>query len=573
MTDLWGDWASKAVIDPVKAEYFNKCRYALFIHWGLYSVAGSCWKGKTNYAISEWLMRLRNIPAKEYAELAKEFNPVDFNAEKIVSFARECGMKYIVITAKHHEGFAMFRSEHPFNIFDATPWKRDPMKELAEECARQGIGFGFYYSQFQDWAEVNSWEEKEDKLTFEEYFEKKCLPQIRELLTNYGKLALIWFDTPGKMTREQSEKIVELVKTLQPQALINSRIGNGVGDYSTLGDNEFPGTRPGGVWECIATTNDTWGFSSNDKNFRTAKELLSQLVSVASRGGNYMVNIGPDPKGNIPEICEKALRHVGKWVARYGEKMLYGSASSPWETARYWGDCTRKGNKAYFMVKKEAWGKTLTDFDFPGEILEVKWLANGEKLSFEQKGDRFQIELPEKAMEEFFEVLEVSCKEEIPIAAAERLVVSQELPTPLPAFSAKVENAEIKRIFWGERFGEWIYQIVITDWKVGAEAKWELEVLKEGYYQVFLRYQNVDGNNPVWIVENAVDQLEMWSRDVQDLKGDLPERIGRFQSFPAGVMKFVKGKNILYLHPKDREKGMENTQIAEVTLLPFELEE
>ena len=191
MADLWGDTASKTEITAGKAEFFKKSRYALFIHWGLYSVAGSRWKGKNHYGISEWLMRRLSIPAKEYALLAKDFHPEDFSAEKIVNFAKECGMKYIIITAKHHDGFAMFDSFHPFCITKSTPWKRDPMKELAQACAKENLGFGFYYSQFQDWSEINNWEQAEKQPTFEEYFNNKCLPQIRELVTNYGKLSLI----------------------------------------------------------------------------------------------------------------------------------------------------------------------------------------------------------------------------------------------------------------------------------------------------------------------------------------------------------------------------------------------
>ena len=568
MSDLWGDPTSQAQVDPKKAEFFKKSRYALFIHWGLYSQAAASWKGKKHYGISEWLMRLFEIPAGEYAQLAQEFEPVDFSGEKIVAFAKKCGMKYIIITAKHHEGFAMFDSFHPFCITKSTPWKRDPMKELALACEKEGLGFGFYYSQFQDWAEINSWEKERKQPSFDEYFNEKCLPQIRELLTNYGKLSLIWFDTPGKMTKEQSQKIVDLVQSLQGQALVNSRIGNGVGDYSTLGDNEFPGRRPGGLWECIATSNDTWGYSSNDKNFRSGRELLSQLISVAARGGNYMVNIGPDAKGNIPPVCEAALLRAGEWVQKYGNLMLYDTDSSPWSSARNWGDCTRKGNKAYFMVKEEAWGKTLMDSGFPAVIREVKWLGGNKALNFEQDENFIRIDLPAEKKEEFFEVLEITCEENIPEAVLEENIVSPALPVKLSAFNAETRNVEIKRHFWAERFGEWIYAIHLTHWQKGGEAVWDLNVLESGYYQVFVRYQNTDKNNRVWILKNKSDELEMWARDVKSIQGEYSEPLGRYQTFPAGVMKFEKGRNFLSLSPAGSCET--ETEFAEIILTPFE---
>ena len=568
MSDLWGDSTSQAKVDSGKAEFFKKSRYALFIHWGLYSQAAASWKGKKHYGISEWLMRCFEIPAEEYALLAKEFEPVDFSAEKIVDFAKKCGMKYIIITAKHHEGFAMFDSFHPFSITKATPWKRDPMKELAQACEKEGLGFGFYYSQFQDWAEINAWEKERKQPSFEEYFNNKCLPQIRELLTNYGRLSLIWFDTPGRMTKEQSQKIVDLVQSLQGQALVNSRIGNGVGDYSTLGDNEFPGKRPGGLWECIATSNDTWGYSGNDKNFRSAEELLSQLIMVAARGGNYMVNIGPDPKGNIPPICEAALLHAGEWVRKYGNIMLYDSDPSLWESARNWGDCTRKGNKAYFMVKPQAWGHPLTDSGFPVRIKEVKWLGGERGLAFEQKEDEFTIQLPAERKEEFYEVLEISCEENIPDALREENIVTPFLPSTLPAYSAKCRNVKPERHFWAERFGEWVYAIHLTHWEKEAEALWDLNILESGYYKVLVRYQSVDHANRVWILKNSCDTLEMWARDVQDLPGDYSEPLGRYQTFPVGVMKFEKGRDFLSISPGlSAETEME---IAEIILVPFE---
>lgn len=186
------------------SEWFTESKYALFLHWGLYSQYSNQWKGKTLYGIGEWIMYLAQADIKEFEAAAHSFNPVRFNATEWVQIAKNAGMKYIVITAKHHEGFAMFNSFHPYNITNATPFKRDPMKELADACAKEGIGLGFYYSQFQDWYEINDWSKDLPKQSFAAYFRNKCIPQVKELLTKYGPISLIWFDTPGEMTKEQS---------------------------------------------------------------------------------------------------------------------------------------------------------------------------------------------------------------------------------------------------------------------------------------------------------------------------------------------------------------------------------
>jgi alpha-L-fucosidase len=245
MDKLWGE---RLELDAgERGSWFKQAKYAMFIHWGLYSELAGDWKGKTYFGIGEWIMNkyLAGISVDDYRALAKDFNPVKFDAKAWVSLAKQSGMKYIVITAKHHDGFAMYGSKaSSYNIVDASPFKRDPLKELADECRKQGLGFGFYYSQYQDWNEKdaygNAWDFNPKDAQFDKYFKEKCEPQVRELVTQYGDLAVLWFDTPGKMTKEHSMALVNLVREHQPRCLINSRIGNGVGDYSSLGDMEIP---------------------------------------------------------------------------------------------------------------------------------------------------------------------------------------------------------------------------------------------------------------------------------------------------------------------------------------------
>src|SRR5215472_7747177 len=219
-----------------KMKWFREAKFGLFIHWGLYSIPAGEWKGQPIAGIGEWIMNRAKIPVTEYEQLATQFNPVKFDAEAWVQMAQDAGMKYIVITSKHHDGFAMYHSAvTKYNIYDATPFHRDPLKELAAACARHSIRFGFYYSQSQDWHEPNgagnTWDfGPDDKKDFDQYLRDKALPQTREILTQYGPLGMIWFDTPRLMTEQRARQFTDMVRELQPNCLINGRLG-GKGDY------------------------------------------------------------------------------------------------------------------------------------------------------------------------------------------------------------------------------------------------------------------------------------------------------------------------------------------------------
>ncbi|MHC4370778.1 MAG: alpha-L-fucosidase [Planctomycetota bacterium] len=267
---MWGEACVKLrAQDAKRGQLFADGNYAMFIHWGLYSRLANRVNGKTYYGIAEWIMHERRagIPVAEYKQIAGQFNPTQFNALEIAQLARGAGMKYIVITAKHHDGFAMYHSKaDAFNIVDATPFKRDPMKELAQACQTVGIGFGFYYSHNQDWtfpggAGGPKLDEDGQPATFDDYFEKKCLPQVKEITSEYGPIELVWFDTPGKMPKKYVQQLVEVVRRNQPDALISGRAGHGLGDYQTLGDMEVPPENVEGLWESVDTTNDSWGYT------------------------------------------------------------------------------------------------------------------------------------------------------------------------------------------------------------------------------------------------------------------------------------------------------------------------
>src|SRR5215208_1737252 len=309
--------------DPAKEkrlEWFRDGKYGLFIHWGLYAIPAGEWKGKRSLGLGEWIMNRSKIPVADYERLAKQFNPVKFNADQWVQMAQDAGLKYIVITSKHHDGFAMYRSlVSKYNVYDATPFHRDPLKELAIACAKRKMPFGFYYSQAQDWHEPNgagnTWDfGPDDKKDYDKYLREKAEPQVKEILTNYGPVCLIWFDTPRMMTRERGQRFVEIVKSLQPATLIDGRLGpDSQGDYRSMGDNAIPNQVVQGDWEVPATLNRTWGFKKDDTEWKSPEDLTFKLVDIVSKNGNYLLNVGPTAEGVIPQASQENLRAVGRW--------------------------------------------------------------------------------------------------------------------------------------------------------------------------------------------------------------------------------------------------------------------
>jgi len=308
--------------------WFRQAQYGLMIHWGLYSLPAGEWKGRRMPYIGEWAQSYFEIPNAEYAKLAGIFNPILFDAEEWVKLAKASGMRYMVVTAKHHDGFALFKSDvDKFNIVDATPFGRDVIAELAEACRKHGLKLGLYYSQDLDWHEpngggylsghtnvgamswTNDWEYPDNsRKEYAQCFEDKIKPQVREILTKYGDICLIWFDTPRTINAAQSQELFDLVKRLQPECLVNSRIGNGLGDYRSWGDNEIPDAHmTDELYESPATLNDTWGYKSFDQNWKSAERVREIRNHLKERGINYLLNVGPDYLGRIPAPAAEIL--------------------------------------------------------------------------------------------------------------------------------------------------------------------------------------------------------------------------------------------------------------------------
>lgn len=366
--------------------WWREAKFGMFIHWGLYALLAGEYRDVRTDNIAEWIMNDLHIPAEEYELLARRFNPEDFDADRIVRLAKAAGMRYIVFTAKHHEGFAMFRSKASgYNAPDATPWGRDPARELREACDRHGLKLCFYYSQAQDWHHPDGIQEgvPGGAKDFRRYLDEKCIPQIEELLTNYGDIGLIWFDTPMSMTREESEELRALVKRLQPGCLISGRIGNALGDYMTTGDNFIPLLPFPGDFEVPATINDTWGFSRFDHHWKSAKKLIRNLVKVVSRGGNFLLNIGPDALGRVPEESAQVLETIGGFLAACGES-IYGARPVPaYPYDIDWGYFTARPGKLFIHVFEDLPEIYLLNM---GNVpRRVTLLADGRELELRQR--------------------------------------------------------------------------------------------------------------------------------------------------------------------------------------------
>ncbi len=403
-----------------RLQWFKQAKYGMFIHWGLYAIPAGEWKGKQIPGLGEWIMNRGHIPVKEYEQLAKQFNPTQFNADAWVQLAQDAGMKYMVITSKHHDGFALFGSKvSKYNVVDATPFHRDILKELAAACKRHNMPLGFYYSQSQDWHEPggagNDWDFGRDQdpdgkelKDYDGYLRGKAEPQVRELLTGYGPVALIWFDTPRMMTSERAQRFASILRTLQPNTLIDGRLG-ARGDYISTGDNVIPAKVQTEYWEVPATTNHTWGFRKDDTDWKSPGEITFKLVDIVSKGGNYLLNVGPMATGVIPQAAQDNLRTVGRWLKVNGDA-VYGAGPSPWGEEmgepsstgakdlrgqplmlphNEWRVTTRPG-KLYFTFFQEP----RVPFEIPpmkNAIKRAYQLADGKAMDVKQDGDKREL--------------------------------------------------------------------------------------------------------------------------------------------------------------------------------------
>ena len=397
----------------IKTQWWCDAKFGMFIHWGVYAIPAGEWKSDnvSGQKYSEWIMHQLKIPVKDYEMLAQLFNPVKFNADEWVKIAKSAGMKYIVITAKHHDGFSMFDSKvTKYNIVDATPYGKDPLKELAIACQKEGIKLGIYYSVDRDWHHPNAqgnylkqsnfWDyPDENSKDFDKYLETFAIPQLKELLTNYGKIAIMWFDDIGKKTDKQNQKIIELIHKYQPECLINSRLGEWnhyyYGDYREMDDNNVSNKDVGYGWENPGTIGKSYAYNKFDTVWKSPEELIQLFVDIVSNGGNYLLNVGPTAEGIIPEQAQIRLREFGKWI-NVNSESIYGTHASKLLQPE-WGRITAKENKEYLHVFDLPADKEIYLKEFTEKVTNVYLLADLTKnpLNFSQSYLGLTIQIPE----------------------------------------------------------------------------------------------------------------------------------------------------------------------------------
>ena len=410
-----------ALCKDERMEWFRQARFGMFIHWGLYAVPAGEWKGEKVSGIGEWIMERAQIPVSEYEQLARQFNPVKFDAEQWVQIAKNAGMKYIVITSKHHDGFCLWDTKYTdYDVVDATPFKRDILGELSEACRKNGIKLCFYHS-IMDWHHPNAQapfypkynDTSKSNPNFDRFVEYYLKGQIKELVQNYGPLGILWFD--GEWVRDWSREMgwdmFEYCLSLQPDVIVNNRVGGGrqgmqglsksdefAGDYGTP-EQEIPATGiPGLDWETCMTMNDTWGFKSYDNNWKSREDLLRKLVDIASKGGNFLLNVGPTAEGLIPGPSVERLAAIGEWMKVNGES-IYGTTASPLGEVP-WGRCTAKPGRLYLHVFDWPANGRLEVSGLKSKIKKAYLLADEKraKLPLESQSDgKVVITVPSKA--------------------------------------------------------------------------------------------------------------------------------------------------------------------------------
>jgi alpha-L-fucosidase len=443
--------SAKSADRDKRMEWWREARWGMFIHWGVYAVPAGYYNGRAINRIGEWIMNRGKIPMADYQAFAKEFNPVNYDPEAWVKLAKEAGMKYIVITAKHHDGFALFKtSASKWNIVDATPYGKDLLKPLAEACRKYGIKLGFYYSHAQDWnnpggaaarrvasegwanpdsaaidaytaAHDGHWDPAQTTKTMSQYIDEVAVPQVKELLTNYGEVAVLWWDTPTGMTDEYAQKL-NAVLSLQPNIITNDRLKrpNFPGDYKTP-EQKIPtlSELDGRDWETCMTMNGTWGFKKDDHNWKSTETIIRNLLDIASKGGNYLLNVGPKADGTFPDESIERLKQVGAWMKINGEA-IYGSKGSPLAPLS-WGRCSKKeqnGNTILYLsvFNWPADGK-LTVPGLTQPVTSAKLLATGKAVTTASSADGLVITLPEKAPDPIASVIKLQVKGIVPTKA------------------------------------------------------------------------------------------------------------------------------------------------------------
>jgi len=493
-----------------RMSWFNDARFGMFIHWGLYAQPAGVWNGEDVKGIGEWIQSRAEIPTKDYTPLIKTFNPVKYNAEQWVSLAKQAGMKYIVITTKHHDGFCLFDSKHSDWDIGGTSYKQDLLDPLAAACRKHGLKMCFYYSimdwHHPDWGKKAEWQgnfttEKPDMEVYRTYMKN----QLHELLTNYGDVGVVWFDGEWEKcwTHEMGIDLYNYCRSLQPNTIVNNRVDKGrrgmagmnanaefMGDFGTP-EQEIPrtGFGPGVFWESCMTMNNTWGYKTKDDNWKTNEKLIRNLIDIASKGGNFLLNVGPTAAGEIPAPSVERLEAMGHWMGKYSDS-IYGTSASPLARNSWDGRCTRKktdtGTRLFFHV-----------FEWPADgLLNIKYLKStpvsatmmGDDAALTVSGEPgdWEIQLPANAPDKIASVVQIDITG-LPEVQPYLILADDKGKLTLTAGEAVLKGRSIrveKKEGQPESIGKW------SD--VGDRVVWDADVPKSGKYRPTLKYSCED---------------------------------------------------------------------------------
>ncbi len=575
-----GWWTESMKTVDQRLEWWREARFGMFVHWGIYSLPAGEWKGKHVSGYAEHLMRKEKIFRTDYLELAHQFNPVEFNADEWIRTARDAGMKYFVITAKHHDGFAMYPSEvSDFNLARQTPFKRDPMAELAAACKKYGVKFGFYYSHAFDWehpdAPGNDWEfdnpggdlllhggsnwfdvEPQRLPKAIKYVDEKAIPQIRELITKYHP-DILWFDTPHKLPLSENIRILKAIRETDPNVVVNGRLARSseamLGDYKNTADRPAEFFPVEGDWEAIPTTNESYGYHQFDKSHKPASFFVQLLAKSVSRGGNLLMNIGPMGNGTFDSADLKILNGISTWMSKNAES-IHGAGASPLPL-QSWGVVTQKSNRLYLHV-----------FDWPrdGKLIvgglktkpgKVWLLADKSQKSIPVKALKtpdMELKLPSNPSDPANSVIVLEMN--APVESDPVRLISASDPNHLLSFDAKLNGK-------GWRYGDGkLKRYYVENWKNNDQSvEWNFRLNETVSFNLGLKFTGSTGSGGK-IRTEAGGQI--FESDIPQNQAD-----NEINTLSVGTVQFVKGENKICLKPISFGKN-ELIKLLEIQMIP-----